>query len=419
MKSMKDETADRQIDSMLSRALTQQAKPDAALQRKVCSQWKERREMNRNKKWMTVVVASVCVLVVSVSVGAATRYLSGREVAEQFGMNNMAKAFSEGDGIEIRETQTYGEYNVTLLGVASGANLGWSQPEEIEKEKTYAVIAIEKTDGSPMPDGTDDNDMPQDFFVSPLIEGYNPLNFNIMTMDGAATWDVVNGVEYRIVECDNVEIFADHKLYLCVMDNIFYDKNAYNYDSKSGVITRNEEYEGMNLLFDLPLDASKADPEKVQEYLKDFTLIFPEADEAGCDSSAENVEQDIAWDEELSQEYVDYITGKQWEKDVAESKCIIEKTVMNKPKEGAYTLDYQIKLDEGTKISGTYYFYDCEFVNGLAVHRQYDSSREEGMCYQVIAVAEKQNDGTVSLQAYARLMTEQESEEDAALEITE
>ena len=36
----------------------------------------------------------------------------------------------------------------------------------------------------------------------------------------------------------------------------------------------------MNLLFDLPLDKTKADPQKVEEYLKDFTLMFPETDKA-------------------------------------------------------------------------------------------------------------------------------------------
>ena len=410
MKSMRDETADRQIDSMLSRALTQQADPDAALQRRICSQWKERREMNRNKKWMTAVVASACVLAVSVSVGAATRYLSSREVAEQFEMDNMAKAFSQGDGIEINQTQTYGEYNVTLLGVASGANLGLSQPEEIEKEKTYAVVAIERTDGTPMADGTDDNEMPQDFFVSPLIEGYDPMNFNVMTMDGAATWDVIDGVEYRIVECDNVEIFADHKLHLCVMDSTFYNKNAYNYDPQTGAITPNAEYEGMNLLFDLPLDASKADPDKVQEYLKDFTLMFPEADEAEQDSSAVNDEQGIVWDEELPQEYVDYITSGQWKKEVAESKRIIEKTVMDDKGEGLYTLDFQTDLDDGSGIGGTFYFNDWEFVDGVAVDRSFYSSSEEGMYYEVIAVAEKQEDKAVTLRAYDRLVPESEAD---------
>ena len=96
MKSVRDEKADRQMDRMLSLALTQQAKPDAALQQRVCSQWKERREMNRNKKWMTAVAAAACVLAVTVSVGAANRFLSSQQVAEEFSMDNMSKAFSKG-----------------------------------------------------------------------------------------------------------------------------------------------------------------------------------------------------------------------------------------------------------------------------------------------------------------------------------
>ena len=403
MKSVRDEKADRQMDRMLSRALTQQAKPDAALQQKVCSQWKERREMNRNKKWMAAAAAVACVLAVTVSVGAAGRYLSSRQVAEEFNMDNMAKAFSEGNGIEINQTQTYGDYNVTLLGVTSGANLGWPQPEEIEKEKTYAVVAIEKTDGTPMPDGTDDQEMPQDFFVSPLIEGYNPLNFNVMTMDGSVTWDVINGVEYRIVECDNVEIFADHKLHLCVMNSTFYNKDAYNYDPETGVITPNADYTGMNLLFDLPLDASKADPQKVEEYLKDFKLMFSEEDQADGDS-ADTID--------LTPEYVEYVSGGEWKKEVAESACVIEKTVMNNPDEGMYTLDFQIDREDGSQSSGTFYFYDRDFLDGVAVQQSYYSSSEEGMWYREIVVAKQQEDGTVTLQAYDRLVSESEKDEE-------
>lgn len=403
MRSVRDEKADRQMDRMLSRALTQQAKPDAALQQKVCSQWKERREMNRNKKWMAAAAAVACVLAVTVSVGAAGRYLSSRQVAEEFNMDNMAKAFSEGNGIEINQTQTYGDYNVTLLGVTSGVNLGWPQPEEIEKEKTYAVVAIEKTDGTPMPDGTDDQEMPQDFFVSPLIEGYNPLNFNVMTMDGSVTWDVINGVEYRIVECDNVEIFADHKLHLCVMDSTFYNKDAYNYDPETGVITPNADYTGMNLLFDLPLDASKADPQKVEEYLKDFKLMFSEEDQADGDS-ADTID--------LTPEYVEYVSGGEWKKEVAESACVIEKTVMNNPDEGMYTLDFQIDREDGSQSSGTFYFYDRDFLDGVAVQQSYYSSSEEGMWYREIVVAKKQEDGTVTLQAYDRLVSESEKDEE-------
>jgi len=40
-------------------------------------------------------------------------------------------------------------------------------------------------------------------------------------MNGGYAQTVVDGVCYRIAECDNVECFADRKLYLCVMDDAF------------------------------------------------------------------------------------------------------------------------------------------------------------------------------------------------------
>ena len=105
---------------------------------------------------------------------------------------------------------------------------------------------------------------------------------------------------------------------------------------------------------------------------------------------------------------MDYITSKQWKRDVAQSKRMIAKTTMNHPEEGAYTLDYQIELEDGAKSSGTYYFYDREFINGVAVQRSYCSSSEAGMFYREIAVAEKQDDGTVTLRAYVGLVSESE-----------
>ena len=52
MKSVRDEKADRQMDRMLSLALTQQAKPDAALQQRVCSQSVEGETGNESKQEM-------------------------------------------------------------------------------------------------------------------------------------------------------------------------------------------------------------------------------------------------------------------------------------------------------------------------------------------------------------------------------
>jgi hypothetical protein len=75
-----------------------------------------------------------------------------------------------------------------------------------------------------------------------------------------------------MIECDNIELFADRSIYLCVMDTPFYNVEAYNYDEKTGEITVNENYTGMNLLFNLPLDKAKADPEAASKYLEQFGL---------------------------------------------------------------------------------------------------------------------------------------------------
>lgn len=404
----KDDRND-QIDILLSRALTQQAEPDAALQRRVLDQWKERQGMNQKKKWTAAVAAAACVLALSVSVGAASRYLNSRQVAENFGMDNMAKAFSEGDGIEINQTQSYGSYQVTLMGVASGENLGWARSEggqQLEENKTYAIVAIERTDGVPMADGTDDNVMPEEYFLSPLIQGCNPVNFNVITMDGSYSWKVIDGVRYNIVECDNVEIFADHKLYLCVMDRTLYDRAAYDYDAATGEITPNRDYEGMNLLFDLPLDPGKADAQKVTEYLSTFELMFPDADNWTGDAAVVDETQKY----ELFPGDVEYIISKEWKKEIAESERIVERTPVDKAKSGGYELEYALALSDGVEISGTLYFYDEEFVDGVAVQTTYYSAAEAGMYHKQISVAEKDENGNVTIRSYVRLVPESEAE---------
>lgn len=267
---------ENELNCILSSALKLNVEPDAKLQRKVLRQWKESNRMSSKKKWCIAAAAFTCVLAVSVSVGAATRIMNSREVAQALGDEEILKAFSGQDAIEINETQSYGGYDVTLLGVTSGKKLQETDlsQSDIGDDKTYAVVAIAKSDGTPM---LPEEDLQREsFFVSPLIQGLNPLNFNAITMNGGYAETVLNGVRYRIAECDNVEYFADHKMYLCVMEGVFYDQAAYHYDRESGEISVNEDYEGINLLFDLPMDESKADPDKAAEYIENMELIFPE-----------------------------------------------------------------------------------------------------------------------------------------------
>jgi hypothetical protein len=97
---------------------------------------------------------------------------------------------------------------------------------------------------------------------------------NIASMDGGYSDNVADGILYRIIECDNVEIFADRGLYLAVCTGgPFYNGDAFIQNERTGEITANPNFDGASAVFDLPLDTKLADPAEAERYLKD---LFPE-----------------------------------------------------------------------------------------------------------------------------------------------
>ncbi|HAB61689.1 MAG TPA: hypothetical protein DCE48_13520 [Lachnospiraceae bacterium] len=121
-----------------------------------------------------------------------------------------------------------------------------------------------------MPSTSDENYGQEPFFVSPLIKGLKPWQYNIATMNGGYQDFVEDGIMYRLMECNNVEMFADRGIYLCVSDTTFYSVDAYDYDELTGEIAPNSEYAGINVLFDLPIDISKANREKADAYINEM-----------------------------------------------------------------------------------------------------------------------------------------------------
>lgn len=91
-------------------------------------------------------------------------------------------------------------------------------------------------------------------------------------MDGGCSSFVKDGVEYRLVDHDNIEAFAGRGVYLGVLGDTFYDRKAYNFNKTTGEITRNESYKGINALFKLPLDQSKADEKRQKNCLPNGIL---------------------------------------------------------------------------------------------------------------------------------------------------
>lgn len=153
---------------------------------------------------------------------------------------------------------------MTLLGVVSGERLYDSldmSGETISVGRSYIVTAIENEDGTPMLEVSEDAYGELEFLVTPLVKGYDPAEYNAFVFAGGYTDRVIDGILYRIMECDNVEMFADCGVYLGVTDTTFYQADAYIYDETSGEIKRNELYEGLNALYMLPMDVSKANPQ--------------------------------------------------------------------------------------------------------------------------------------------------------------
>lgn len=72
------------------------------------------------------------------------------------------------------------------------------------------------------------------------------------------------------METDNVEYFADYGIYVGVSDGDMYNNQAYIYDTDTGEILRSETYQGVNALFDLPVNTAKADSVKASGIIADI-----------------------------------------------------------------------------------------------------------------------------------------------------
>ncbi|MBY9079004.1 hypothetical protein KIH86_00020 [Paenibacillus sp. HN-1] len=263
-------------EQLLRQSLAPTVEPEEQLNQSIIHQIeKHRQEKPKYKKRLSAtLLAAALLLALSVSAYAATKLLTANQVAVQFGDRLLADAFASADALRIDQSQNSGDYHFTLHGLVSGSGLSEfpNASEQIFPDRTYAVVSISRQDGKPMPDVTDPEYGKDPFFVSPLIKGLEPWKFNIVTMNGSYSEDVINGVMYRLIACDQIEIFADKGVYLAISSGSpFYDNRAFAYDAATGEIHANEDYPGAAVLFDLPLDPSKADPVKAKAYMEEQT----------------------------------------------------------------------------------------------------------------------------------------------------
>ena len=222
------------------------------------AQEKEQKTMKK-MNLRTGLVAAALTAALSITAYAAVTLLRPQDVAQRAGNEALAAAFEQQEAVTVNEVKTVGDYKVTLMGLVGGEGLSEveSLPGGVARDKTYAVLAYERADGVAIQE-----DVP-DLTVSPLVEGYAPWLVNAWTLNGGVHSFAQEVMLYYLFECDNVEPFADHTVYLAVYPGTHTPPSAelFGFEDATGVITS----KGEAALFSLPLDESKANAQKAEE----------------------------------------------------------------------------------------------------------------------------------------------------------
>ncbi len=383
----------KKIDDILKSALTPNDEPDFWLNQQILSRAKEATQMKRNNlKRLTAVVCS-CTLIFgigSVSIYAARKLLLPQQVTEQLADQRLMDAFSSENAILINETQSYGGYDVTLFGIISGKDLSeyaMTGNDEIHNDRTYTVVSIAKSDDTPLPSTSQDAYSDISFLVSPLIEGYEPWLYNAFTLLGGYSEIEENGVLYRISECDNIEIFADHQIYLSVSEGAFFDANAYTFDPTSGEIARNETYSGLNALFRLPIDPSKADPKAAQDLID--SIDNPPKD----DTDTAETETDA---ERIVKEFMEKITPET----IADYAVPVESASITKKPDADGYFSYAYEIEGRGGGSAQYLVTDVFSDQQPGMAKTMDYSFSDGLDSLIISTLTLNADGTVTFTPY-------------------
>ena len=105
---------------------------------------KEQNKMSMNRTKKITLLAAAAVALLAVTVSAAVLWLTPAQVAEELNDPMLAEAFQSEAAVILNETQTVGDYTVTLGGLVSGTGLSrWY--EDAEETRTYAVVSVSRT----------------------------------------------------------------------------------------------------------------------------------------------------------------------------------------------------------------------------------------------------------------------------------
>lgn len=208
-------------------------------------------------KWITTRL-----LLMGITALATWRLLTPSEIADEFDIEESIK-FDGNYTIHINESIASEGYIFTLLSIGSGEDMTiYIGESDVGNDRTFTVVAIESEDGTSMTESA------SSFFVSPYVHGFAPWQVNIATIgEGEGHLErFIDGILYRLIDMENIEIFADYGVYLGVSLGMF-SFEAIDFDPESGELSLNPDFNKPSVLFELPLDSSLANEERVQEII--------------------------------------------------------------------------------------------------------------------------------------------------------
>lgn len=388
------------MDDLLRLALAPAYLPEESLNRQVLShiEMEEQKMMDKKKNSRRIPAAAVglcAVLLASATSYAAYKYLTPAEIVDETGDAALTDAFLGDDAILVNETQECGGYRITLLGSVAGRNISdylSMEDGQVQDDRIYTVVAIEHEDGTPMEPTSSDDYGRESFYVSHYIRGLDPMRYSLMSMGGGYTALVKDGIEYRILEMDNLEMFADRGIYVGVSSGSFYEAGAYRYDEITGEITRNTDYNGVNALFTLPVDPAKADPAAAAEYLEQFEeKMNGSGEEGGSD------EEDVS--EPLTE--ADVFMEKLTSENLDEYAEPVEYTRMLCTPDADGMISYQWRIESGAGSEHARMLVDWIFPDKQAgtvkIGGWSSSGTLDTLCIEVFTLNE---DGTVGFVVY-------------------
>lgn len=370
----------RKLDELLYDALLPADEPEPELNRRILeSQSKEVSAMRHYHFKKMAAAVAVCVLAVgSITVYAAYKYLSPSQVAEEVSDNNaLAKAFESKDAVLVNETQISGDYEITLLGLVSGTNLApcvdESETGKLEESRMYAAVAVNRTDGKAL-------EAEEKKCISPLLNGVEWMVANNGTMDVGLSWFVKDGVIYELLDCDNLEMFAERGVQVGVVDEFCDETEAFSMDKNTGVYSKKSGYAGTNALFDLPLDKTKADEKAAEAYIE--KLKNPDDDEED--------EEEITGDTDYEKYISDFEAAEDEAAFLKENAVLVNREVLKIDKDGMAEFGKEEKTSGTIDVSG---YKQGVPTSGVITGGTLDDT--------VIHMFTVNGDGTVTYETYA------------------